>query len=92
MTAKNREAAAIIATLDACDGATSAQIAAATGLSIRKVSGAVMHLKSAGRVYIVGEAPISANRQVNIYSTKPPASARITSITDKQSWLSPLLS
>ena len=80
VTAKNREAAAIIATLDACDGATSAQIAA------------VMHLKSAGRVYIVGEAPISANRQVNIYSTKPPASARITSITDKQSWLSPLLS
>ena len=72
---------------------TASDVAETTGLHIRKVSAVIHHLVSSGRVFHVGERPISKHREVNLYSLKPPESARPTgSINQKQTWLSALIS
>lgn len=69
--------------------ATASDLAIKTGLSVKKVSAALHHLISSGKVYHVGERPISASREVNLYSTRPkqPECFQIV----RQTWYSPLL-
>lgn len=69
--------------------ATASDLAAKTGISIMKASAALNYLKSSGRAFHVGERPISASREVNLYSARPkePECFQIV----PQTWYSPLL-
>ena len=77
---------------EALEGETSAtanDLAQKTGIAVMKVSAALNYLKSCGRAFHVGERPISASREVNLYSARPkePECFQIV----KQSWYSPLM-
>ena len=59
---------------EALEGETSAtanDLANKTGINIKKITAALNYLKSSGRAFHVGERPISASREVNLYSTRP---------------------
>ena len=78
--------------LEALEGETSAtanDLAQKTGINIKKTAAALNYLKSCGRAFHVGERPISASREVNLYSTRPkePECFQIV----RQTWYSPLL-
>lgn len=83
------ESKIIFEALDEDKSATASDLATKTGLSVKKVSAALHHLISSGKVYHIGERSISASREVNLYSTKqrPPKIFEVV----KQSWFSPLL-
>ena len=77
---------------EALEGETSAtanDLANKTGISIMKVSAALNYLKSSGRAFHVGERPISASREVNLYSTRPKEPERFKIVL--QTWYSPLV-
>lgn len=71
--------------------ATAAQIAGVSGLSIREVSAALAHLISAGKVYHIGDMPISKHREVNLYALRPKAIERPPCNFPRQTWLSPIM-
>lgn len=79
----------IFEALEGEESATANDLAAKTGISIMKVSAALNYLKSSGRAFHVGERPISASREVNLYSTRPkePECFHIV----PQTWYSPLM-
>lgn len=70
------------------ESATAKQLAETTSISVKKVSNVLHHLISSGKVFHIGEVPISNYREVNLYSAiKPSFKSRGLA---KQSWLSPL--
>jgi hypothetical protein len=79
----------IFEALDELKDATANDLANKTGIAVMKVSAALNYLKSCGRAFHVGERPISASREVNLYSTRPkePECFQIV----RQTWYSPLL-
>lgn len=83
------ESKIIFEALDEEKSATASDLAIKTGLSVKKVSAALHHLISSGKVYHIGERPISASREVNLYSTRKrePEVIRVT----RQTWYSPLM-
>ena len=77
---------------EALEGETSAtanDLAQKTGIAVMKVSAALNYLKSCGRAFHVGERPISASREVKLYSARPKEPEKFQIV--KQSWFSPLM-
>ncbi len=79
----------ILEALERETSATAAELASKTGISTMKVCAALNYLKSSGRAFLIGVKPISASREVFIYSVKEKIKTKVN--IEKQTWYSPLL-
>lgn len=79
----------IFEALEGETSATAADLAQKTGISTMKVCAALSYLKSSGRAFLIGVKPISASREVFIYSVKEKIKTKVK--IEKQTWYSPLL-
>jgi len=78
----------ILRSLEKTSGATAAQLASMTGISIKKVSAAMHHLISAGKAEQIGEALAEKSRYVNLYAAKVREDAKPIA---QQTWFSPMM-
>lgn len=83
------ETEVIYEALEGEESATAAELASKTGISTMKVCSALSYLKSSGRAFMIGVKPISASREVFVYSVKE--KIKTTVKIEKQTWFSPLL-
>lgn len=79
----------IFEALEGETSATAAELASKTGISTMKVCAALSYLKSSGRAFLIGVKPISASREVFVYSVKEKVKTAVK--LEKQTWFSPLL-
>lgn len=79
----------IFEALEGEESATAAELASKTGISTMKVCAALSYLKSSGRAFLIGVKPISASREVFVYSVKEKIKTSVK--IEKQTWYSPLL-
>ena len=86
---KHTDSETILTALQTTEHATASDLATKTGVSIKKVSAALHHLISSGKVFHIGEVPISNSRQVNLYSSTKPV-AEVMEFK-AQTWLSALM-
>jgi len=86
---KHTDSETILTALQTTGQATASDLASKTGVSIKKVSAALHHLISSGKVFHIGEVPISNSREVNLYSAIKP----VTEVMKfkAQTWFSALM-